>query len=124
MSYDRLCIACDAPIRFQRVPGGRSIPVSVATGRSHFEDCPSADKFRANSSDAAIDLCPGSRGKPAVAPPGPAPRGQRQDATKGTCPHCDREFSLSKSGRLHQHAPKPSQARAARSKPTQASLFQ
>lgn len=40
------CRSCRAPIVFVRMASGRLHPYSLATGRSHFEDCPEAQQWR------------------------------------------------------------------------------
>ena len=40
------CNACGQQIRFELTPKGRYQPVSEATGKSHFIDCPEADRFK------------------------------------------------------------------------------
>ena len=129
MSYDKTC-ECGAAIRFERAAvGGKSIPISLATGRSHFEDCPLADKFRADSaaepSSKRENLCAGSHGKPAIAPPGALPRGRALPAPdRGRCAQCGREYSLTKHGRIFEHAARPSAVRAERAKPKQMAMFE
>ena len=36
------CKSCGAEIEWMRTPAGKLMPVSVATGLSHFQDCPQA----------------------------------------------------------------------------------
>jgi hypothetical protein len=40
------CRSCDAEIRFEPTAKGKLMPVSVATGESHFADCPNAARHR------------------------------------------------------------------------------
>lgn len=40
------CRSCDAEIRFEPTAKGKLMPVSLATGESHFADCPTAAKHR------------------------------------------------------------------------------
>jgi hypothetical protein len=40
------CRACNAEIRFELTAKGRLQPISIATGGSHFADCPQADRFK------------------------------------------------------------------------------
>jgi hypothetical protein len=40
------CRACGAAIRFEPTAKGKLMPVSIATGESHFADCPEADRFK------------------------------------------------------------------------------
>lgn len=39
------CRSCGAEIVWQRTEAGKAIPVSVATGESHFRDCPQASQW-------------------------------------------------------------------------------
>jgi hypothetical protein len=48
------CQACQAEIVFVREPSGKLNPISLATGRSHFEDCPKAEQFRKSKQGRAI----------------------------------------------------------------------
>lgn len=40
------CRACGAEIRFEETARGRLQPISVATGVSHFADCPQGARFK------------------------------------------------------------------------------
>lgn len=39
------CRSCQALIYWDVTPRGRAFPVSLETGRSHFEDCPDAARW-------------------------------------------------------------------------------
>jgi len=39
------CRACGAPLRWERSESGKWVPISIATGESHFRDCPNANEF-------------------------------------------------------------------------------
>src|SRR4029434_8305548 len=41
----RTCRSCGARMFFVLTPAGKAMPVAVATGRSHFEDCPHASAW-------------------------------------------------------------------------------
>lgn len=46
MPVERKCQKCDAVIRFEKnEKTGKFVPISVATGQSHFLDCPKANDF-------------------------------------------------------------------------------
>jgi hypothetical protein len=40
------CRACGAAIRFETTAKGKLAPISIATGESHFIDCPEAARFK------------------------------------------------------------------------------
>lgn len=40
------CRSCGATIRFEPTAKGKLMPMSIATGESHFADCPSAKQHR------------------------------------------------------------------------------
>ena len=47
------CDSCGAEILFVRTAKGKLNPLSLATGRSHFEDCPDAAKWRGGANKLA-----------------------------------------------------------------------
>jgi DNA-directed RNA polymerase subunit RPC12/RpoP len=55
------CRACSAEIRFEPTAKGKLMPVSVATGISHFADCPEADRFKKPAPPQDVCLTCGSK---------------------------------------------------------------
>lgn len=44
------CRSCGAAIVWRKTASGKLMPVAVATGESHFRDCPQAKKWSKNKS--------------------------------------------------------------------------
>jgi hypothetical protein len=40
------CRSCGEPIRWERTPAGKHAPISLASGESHFVDCPQRRDWR------------------------------------------------------------------------------
>ncbi len=39
------CRSCGAEIRWEKTKNGKAMPISVATGETHFADCPQSKKW-------------------------------------------------------------------------------
>jgi len=39
------CRSCNAPIRWETTLRGKWVPISIATGLTHFRDCPQASTW-------------------------------------------------------------------------------
>jgi hypothetical protein len=43
------CRSCGAVIRWEKTENGKAMPISIATGESHFIDCPQSKKWSGHS---------------------------------------------------------------------------
>jgi hypothetical protein len=56
--YPNRCRSCNAAIRWEQTPAGRMAPISLATGVSHFIDCPQRRQWRKAPSRSAPRTTP------------------------------------------------------------------
>src|SRR5688500_6303806 len=54
MNEPTTCRSCGAPIYWEKTKNGKPMPISVATGETHFADCPQSKKWSGKSAQKDV----------------------------------------------------------------------